>query len=110
MKNYIFLLVALPLFFFSCKKDSSHTVQYSVQGTSKSTVTYTDQNGNVQTVTNAAADWTTSFASDNHGMVLKLTVVSLNGSPIGGKIYIDGKQEAQDNGSSASVQISAVLP
>jgi len=47
MKKSIFLMMALPLFIFSCKKDSTHTVKYSVQGTSKSNITYVDQNGNV---------------------------------------------------------------
>lgn len=87
-----------------------HTVKYSVQGTSKSNVTYVDQNGNVQTVTNADASWTTGFSSDHNGLSLRLTVVSLNGSPIGGKIYIDGQQEAQSNGATGSIAISATLP
>ena len=111
MKTPIFLLMLLPIFFFSCKKDSSmHTVKYSVQGTNKSTVTYTDQNGAVQTVTNADANWTTSFTSNDAGLMLKLTVVSVDGSQVGGKIYIDGNQTAQQNGATGSVSISATLP
>jgi hypothetical protein len=110
MKKSIFLLMAVPLFLFSCKKDSTHTVQYSTQGTSKSTVTYVDQNGSVQTVANADANWTTTFTSNDNGLLLKLTVVSADGSSIGGKIFIDGKQTAQQNGAAGSVSISATLP
>lgn len=95
----------------SCKKsDSSHTVKYSVQGTSKSNITYVDGNGNTQTVTNADASWTTSFSSNDRGLLLRLTVISLDSSPIGGKIYIDGQQVAQSNGTSSSVNITTNLP
>lgn len=100
----------VPLFLFSCKKDNTHTVRYSTQGTAKSNITYVNQNGSIQTVTNADANWTTSFTSNDHGLLLKLTIVSVDGSSIGGKIYIDGQQEAQENGSTGSVAISATLP
>ncbi len=100
----------VPLFLFSCKKDNTHTVKYSVQGTAKSNITYVNQNGSVQTVANADANWTTSFTSNDHGLLLKLTVVSVDGSPVGGKIYVDGQQEAQDNQSTGSVAITATLP
>jgi len=85
-------------------------VKYSIQGTAKSTVTFTDQSGNVQTVVNADANWTTSFSSSDHGLLLKLTAVSADGSNVGGKIFIDGNQSAQDNGNTSSIAISAKLP
>jgi len=115
IKKFIFysFLALISIATFSCKKDSSgmHTVKYTIQGTAKSTVTYTDQNGNVQTVSNADASWTTSFTSSNHGLVLKLTAVSVDGtSNVGGKIFIDGNQSAQSNGNASSIAISAVLP
>lgn len=113
MKKLIFipLFVLITIFAFSCKKnDSSHVVKYTIQGTAKSTVTYTDQNGNVQTVTNADASWTTSFSSTDHGLVLKLTAVSVDGSNVGGKIFIDDNQSAQSNGNASNIAISATLP
>ena len=111
MKNYILIFVALvTVFTFSCKKSTSHIVKYSIQGTAKSTVTYTDQNGNMQTVTNADASWTTSFSSTDHGDALKLTAVTIDGSNVGGKIFIDGNQTAQSNGNASSITISAKLP
>jgi hypothetical protein len=106
-----FVLISIAI--FSCKKDSSgtHTVKYTIQGSAKSTITYTDQNGNIQMVSNADASWTTGFSSSNHGLVLKLTVVSVDGTTnVGGKIFIDGKQSAQSNGNSSSIAISATLP
>jgi hypothetical protein len=112
MKKIIFfsLFILLAVFTFSCKKSSSHVVKYTIQGTAKSTVTYTDQNGNTQTVANADASWTTSFASTDNGMVVKLTVISIDGSNVGGKIFIDNNQTAQSNGNASSISISATLP
>lgn len=110
MKKIIFILMLVPFLLFSCKKENTHTVKYSIQGTAKSNITFVNQNGSVQTVSNADANWTTSFTSSDHGLVLKLTVVSVDGSPIGGKIYVDGQQEAQNNGSTGSVAISTTLP
>jgi hypothetical protein len=43
-------------------------------------------------------------------MALKLTVVSIDGSNVGGKIFIDGNQTAQSNGNASSIAISATLP
>ena len=83
---------------------------YNIQGSSKSTVIYTDQNGNVKTVTNADGQWTTSFSSTDHGSVFTLAVTSTDGSNIGGKIYIDNKQTAANNGNASNFSISATLP
>ncbi len=112
MKKLIFLsLFALgTIFTFSCKKSTSHVVKYSIQGTANSTVTYTDQTGNIQAISNADANWTTSFASTDHGEMLKLTAISTDGSNVGGKIFIDGNQTAQSNGNASSISISAKLP
>jgi phage-related protein len=112
MKKIIFvsLFALMTVFTFSCKKSSSHVVKYTIQGTAKSTVTYTDQNGNIQTVTNADASWTISFASTDHGEALKLTAITVDGSNVGGKIFIDGNQTAQSNGNASSITISATLP
>lgn len=111
MKSVFAFALLLSVAMFSCKKDSNtHTVKYTIQGTSKSNITYIDGNGNTQTVTNADANWTTSFTSSRHGMLLRLTVASLDSNPIGGKIYVDGQQETQDNASSTSVNITATLP
>src|ERR1700757_4468696 len=111
MKNYILVFVALiTIFSFSCKKSTSHIVKYSIQGTAKSTVTYTDQNGNMQTVTNADANWTTSFSSTDHGEALKLTATTVDGSNVGGKIFVDGNQTAASNGNASSIIISVTLP
>ncbi len=114
MKKFIFctLITAISIFTFSCKKDSTqHTVKYTIQGTAKSNVTYTDQNGNIQSVNNVDASWTAGFSSSNHGLALKLTVISIDGtSNVGGKIFIDDNQTAQSNGNASSIAISATLP
>ncbi|MBD1364534.1 hypothetical protein IDJ77_12005 [Mucilaginibacter sp. ZT4R22] len=46
----------------------------------------------------------------NHRLALKLTVISTDGSQVCGKIFIDGKQSAQQNGAVGSISISSVLP
>ncbi|HEY5325740.1 MAG TPA: MmpS family transport accessory protein [Mucilaginibacter sp.] len=107
---YFSLFTLIAVFTFTCKKNNSHVVKYTIQGTAKSNVTYTDQNGDIQTVTSADASWTTSFASTDHGLVLKLTVTSIDGSNVGGKIFIDGNQTAQSNGNVSTIAISAALP
>ena len=96
--------------FSSCKKSNSHVVRYTTQGTANETVTYTDQNGNIQTVTNAPANWSLSFATTDNGMSVKLTAISVDGSNVGGKIYIDGNQTAQSNGNTASISLTALVP
>lgn len=111
MKSIFAFVLLLFVTLVSCKKDNNmHSVKYTIQGTSKATITYVDANGNKQTVSNADPSWTTSFTSSNHGMLLRLTVASIDNSPIGGKIYIDGQQEAQNNASSTSIDITATLP
>jgi hypothetical protein len=113
MKRKLLLgFILLTMGFAACKKDSNntHVVKYTIQGTAKSTVTFTDQNGTIQTVTNADASWTTSFTSSDHGLALKLTAISADGSNVGGKIYIDNNQVAQNNGNASSIVITATLP
>lgn len=107
---YSLLIVLSAFAFSSCKKSNSHVVKYTVQGTSNSTITYTDQDGNTQTVTNAPSDWSVSFVTTDNGMSLKLTAVSLNGSNVGGKIYIDSNQTAQSNGGTSSISLTAIVP
>jgi len=113
MKKTLIYSLAIALSAFtisSCKKSNSHVVKYTTQGTANETVTYTDQNGNTQTVTNAPANWSLSFVTTDNGMSVKLTAVSIDGSNVGGKIYIDSNQSAQSNGNAASISISAMVP
>lgn len=109
-KNIIYsLLILLSVFTFSsCKKNNSHVVKYTTQG-SASTITYTDQNGNTQTVTNPPSDWSLSFTTTDNGMTVKLTAVANTGN-VGGKIYIDSNQSAQDNGGLSSISLTAIVP
>jgi hypothetical protein len=112
-KIILFSIIALfAISMVSCKKsENSHTVRYTRQGSAKSTITYTDQDGNIQTVNNAESDWSTSFSSAKHGMTLKLTVISIDGTSIvGGKIFIDDAQKVQSDEKSSSISISAILP
>ena len=104
------LLILLSAFAFSsCKKSSSHVVEYTTQGT-PTTITYTDQNGNTQTVTNPHSSWTVSFTTTDNGMTVKLTAVDATGGNVGGKIYIDSKQSAQSNGGTSSISVTAIVP
>jgi len=112
-KTIIFsLLIVLTAFAFSsCKKtNNSHIVKYTTESTANETVTYTDQNGNTQTVTNAPANWSLSFTTTDNGMTAKLTAVSVDGSNVSGRIYIDATQSAQSNGISSSISLTALVP
>ncbi|GAC1311356.1 MAG: hypothetical protein NVSMB24_30660 [Mucilaginibacter sp.] len=104
-------MALISVFTFSCKKDNgAHAVKYTIQGTGKSNVTYSDADGNLQTATGVDASWTYTFMSSNHGLKLRLTDVSSDGSQVGAKIFIDGNQSAQQNGVTGSVSITSVLP
>jgi hypothetical protein len=107
---YSFLIIGVAFAFSSCKKSNSHVVRYTTQGTASETITYTDQNGNTQTVTNAPANWSLSFTTTDNGMTVKLTAISVDGSNVGGKIYIDSNQSAQSNGNAASISLTALVP
>ena len=105
------LLILLSAFTFSsCKKSNSHVVRYTIQGTANATVTYTDQNGNVQTVTNAPADWSVSYSTTDNGLNVTLTAASVDKSNLAGKIYIDSKQTVASDGKSSNVSISTMVP
>ncbi len=80
---------------------------YTLQGSTTSKVTYTDQNGSVQKVASANGQWTTSFSSTDHGAVFTLTVASSDGSNVGGKIFIDNKESASSTGGASNISISA---
>lgn len=105
------LSIALSaLTFSSCKKSSAHIVRYELQGSAVSTISYTDQNGNLQTVSNAPATWSLTFSTNDNGMTAKLVAASIDGSKVGGKIYIDSNQSAQSDGSANSFSITALVP
>src|SRR5258708_3595273 len=109
---FIYLFALITILTVSCKKSTSHVVMYALSGSSKSvvTVTYTDQNGNTQTVNNATGQWTTSFSSTDNGAVFKLAAATTDTSKVGGKIYLDNKQSAQTSTNATNISISATLP
>jgi hypothetical protein len=114
MKKLLFFsfIALVSVFTFSCKKNGNnmHTIKYTIQGTGTANVTYVDQGENVQTVNNADANWTVGFSSDSHGLVLKLTAISNDGTPVLGKILIDGKESVQSNGTDSNITIATALP
>ena len=107
---YSLLIVLSAITFSSCKKSNSHVVRYTTQGTANETITYTDQNGNTQTVTNPHSSWTVSFTTTDNGMTVKLTAVDATGGNVGVKIYIDSKQSAQSSGGTSSIAVTAIVP
>ena len=103
-----FLILFLPLL-SSCFKDSSHLINYEVDGTSNSyEISYNAETGDsihLEVVTNS---WRAEFASDGDGTA-KLRMRSRNktGTAIG-SIYCDGelaKQQTVGAGDSLLIEV-----
>lgn len=110
-KMLIYPVVILLVLAVACSKSNSngHTVKYTVSGTAKLNVTYSDQNFVVQTVNNVDSNWTYSFSTNQDGKITYLTVISVDSSNVGARIFIDNQQSAQNNGSNR-IAISAQIP
>lgn len=73
-------------------------------------VTYTDADGTLKTANNVTSSWTYSFNTPASGQIVKLIIVSTNGSAVNGSIYINGQQSTQDNSATGSVTLTAQVP
>lgn len=111
-KILIILLVFLSIFTISCSKKSNggHTVKYTVGGSSKLNVTYTDGSLTAKTVSGVDSSWTYTFNTSATGQLVHLTVTSVDGSEVSGVIYFDGQQSTQNNSASGTIDISAQIP
>jgi len=111
-KILISSLIIFTLFTVSCSKksDSGHTVKYTVGGSSKLNVTYTDGSITAKTVTGVDPSWTYTFSTSATGQLVHLAVTSVDGTEVNGVIYFDGQQSTQNNSASGTVNISAQIP
>lgn len=111
-KLQLYLVVLLTVMIASCSKSNSggHSVKYTIGGTAKLNVIYTDKNGNTQTASNVDSTWTYSFSGVADGKMVYLKVASVDSSAVEGRIYVDNQQSTQDNSSSGSISISTQVP
>ncbi|MDE3183131.1 MAG: hypothetical protein KGM16_06900 [Bacteroidota bacterium] len=106
------LVVLLAIFTVSCSKksDSGHAVKYTVGGSSKLNITYTDADMTAKTVSGVTSTWTHTFSTSSTGQLVHLSVTSVDGTGVNGAIYIDGQQSTQNDSGSGTVNISAQIP
>ena len=112
-KILISSLVLLAIFTVSCSKKSnsgSHTIKYTVGGSSKLNVSYTDAGMTAKTVSGVDSSWTYTFSTSATGQLVHLSVTSVNGTEVDGVIYFDGQQSTQNNSASGTINISAQIP
>lgn len=117
MKKFPLLLVVVfaAVSFLSCSKNNDQpaplfTVQYKIASNANMNVSYTDNTGATATASNVSASWTYSFGISTHGQMVKLTITSVNGSPVSGQIFINNQQAVQNNDASGTVTMSAQIP
>lgn len=116
MKKLPLLLVVViaAVSFLSCSKSNDQpalfTVQYKIASNANMNVSYTDNTGATATASNVSASWTYSFGISTHGQIVKLTITSVNGSPVSGQIFINNQQAVQNNDASGTVTMTAQIP
>lgn len=111
-KILISSLVLLAIFTVSCSKksNSGHIVKYTVSGTSKLNIAYTDATMSTKTANGVDQSWNYTFNTSATGKLVHLAVTSTDGSEVGGVIYIDGQQSTQNNSASGTINISSQVP
>jgi hypothetical protein len=109
MKKLILPSLIFVSFLLACKKDKvTHDVTYKISSTDNMNVSYTDQNGDLKSVSNVSSDWTYTFQTSGDRIV-RLIVTSVDGSHVGGAIHLDGQETAQRNGVN-EVSMAAPIP
>ncbi|MDE3183896.1 MAG: hypothetical protein KGM16_10805 [Bacteroidota bacterium] len=111
-KILISSFIIFAIFTISCSKksNSGHTVKYTIGGSSKLDVNYTDANMIAKTVSGVDSSWTYTFTTSATGQLVHLAVTSVDGTEVNGVIYFDGQQSTQNNSASGTIDISAQIP
>lgn len=95
----------------SCNKyEVRHTIQYFISGESIMNVSYTDLNGELLFVNNVSSQWAYAFNAPGDKRFVKLTVNSIDGDAVGGRILVDGEEAAVSNSDTGSLTIITRLP
>ena len=112
MRKLLYITVISSVFIFcSCSKhDVKHTVQYFISGQGIMDISCTDANGEVIYIGSVSSAWTYAFNAPADKRIINLTVTSVDGSAVGGKILIDGQEAALNSSNKGSVSLFTQMP
>ena len=112
MRKLLFVTVIFSaLIFSSCSKhDVRHTVQYFISGQGIMNISCTDANGEIRYISSVNAAWAYAFNAPGDKRIINLVVKSVDGSPVGGKILIDGQEAALNSSDKGSVSLITQMP
>ena len=112
MRKLLFMTVIFSaLIFCSCSKhDVRHTVQYFISGQGIMNISCTNANGEIIYISSVSSAWAYAFNAPADKRIINLVVNSIDGSPVGGKILIDGHEAALNSSNKGSVSLITQLP
>ena len=112
MRKLLFMTVILSaLIFSSCSKhDVRHTVQYFISGEGIMNISCTNANGEIIYISSVSSAWKYAFNAPADQRIINLVVNSVDGSPVGGTILIDGQEAALNSSNKGSVSLITQLP
>ena len=110
-KLLLMTVIFSALIFCSCSKhDVRHTVQYFISGQGIMNISCTGANGEMRYISNVNSSWAYAFNAPGDNQIIKLEVSSVDGSPVGGKILIDGHEAALNSSTKGSLSLITQLP
>ena len=110
-KLLLMTVIFSALIFCSCSKhDVKHTVQYFISGQSIMNISCTDVNGEIIYISNVSSGWKYAFNAPADKRIINLEVTSVDGSPVGGTILIDGYEAALNSSNKGSISLMTQMP
>lgn len=90
----------------------THTVRYEITGpqTVARIITYSNETGNVDSITNVPIPWEKTLTIKGSAVVLGASFDYGNNSTYTAKIFVNGKEVATANSSSISISVSTIIP
>jgi len=112
MRKLLFITIILSaLIICSCSKyEVRHTVQYFISGQANMNIICTDADGELMYITNVSSEWKYAFNAPGDKRIINLDVNSVDGSPVGASILIDGFEAAVNSSNKGSVSLITQIP
>ena len=73
-------------------------------------ISCTAANGEIIYISNVSSAWKYAFNARGDQRIINLDVTSVDGSPVGGTILIDGYEVALNSSNKGSVSLTAQMP
>lgn len=73
-------------------------------------ISCTDAKGEIIYISNVSSAWKYAFNAPGDNRIINLEVNSIDGSPVGGTILIDGQEAALNSSNKGSVSLMTQLP